>query len=200
MNIELRNELYLSTSWPYSTGQQGHGPLIPFIIFQCSIITSKKSWIVILLLVNCYNNDSSWNKATDLHLTVVCRRGSIWHLEVKTRRWTWLFYTFATAQRNKNVLVCNFCFSNSAYNKANIFLGLIEYELNSLLGASHLVDYISVHIRFDLERYLLNNTNKAYWKTKDTLSDFDVILLKLCKTAGCKFSWNQQVFFKNLKS
>ena len=41
-------------------------------------------------------------------------------------------------------------------NKANIFLGLIEYELNSLLGASHLVDYISVHIRFDLERYLLN--------------------------------------------
>ena len=41
------------------------------------------------------------------------------------------------------------------YNKANIFLGLIEYELNSLLGALHLVDYISVHIRFDLERYLL---------------------------------------------
>ena len=25
-----------------------------------------------------------------------------------------------------------------------------------LLLASHLVDYISVHIRFDLERYLLN--------------------------------------------
>ena len=43
-----------------------------------------------------------------------------------------------------------------SYNKANIFLVLIEYELNSLLGASHLVDYISVHIRFDLERYLLN--------------------------------------------
>ena len=42
-----------------------------------------------------------------------------------------------------------------SYSKANIFLGLIEYELNSLLGASHLVDYISVHIRFDLERYLL---------------------------------------------
>ena len=42
-----------------------------------------------------------------------------------------------------------------SYNKANIFLGLIEYELNSLLGASHLVDYVSVHIRFDLERYLL---------------------------------------------
>ena len=41
-------------------------------------------------------------------------------------------------------------------NEANIFLGLIEYELNSLLGASHLLDYISVHIRFDLERYLLN--------------------------------------------
>ena len=43
-----------------------------------------------------------------------------------------------------------------SYNKANIFLGLIEHELNSPLGASHLVDYISVHIRFDLERYLLN--------------------------------------------
>ena len=52
-------------------------------------------------------------------------------------------------------MVCNFCFSNSPFNKANIFLGLIEYELNSLLGASHLVDYISVHIRFALERYLL---------------------------------------------
>ena len=49
-------------------------------------------------------------------------------------------------------MVCNFCFSNSVYNKANIFLGLIEYELNT----SYLVDYISVHIRFDLERYLLN--------------------------------------------
>ena len=53
-------------------------------------------------------------------------------------------------------MVYNFCFSNSVYNKANIFLGLIKYELISLLGASHLVDYISVHIRFDLERYLLN--------------------------------------------
>ena len=60
---------------------------------------------------------------------------------------------------NLIVLVCNFCFNNSPSNKANIFLGLIEYELNSLLGASHLVDYISVHIRFDLERYLLNKIN-----------------------------------------
>ena len=73
--------------------------------------------------------------------------------------------TFATAYRNKNVdlflnnlivLVCNFCFSNSPSNKANIFLGLIEYELNSLLGASHLVDYTSIHIQFYLERYLPN--------------------------------------------
>ena len=46
--------------------------------------------------------------------------------------------------------------SSGPYHKANIFLGLIEHELNSLLGASHLVDHISVHIRFDLERYLLN--------------------------------------------
>ena len=41
-------------------------------------------------------------------------------------------------------------------DKANIFLGLIEYELNSILGASHLVDYISVHVQFDLERQLIN--------------------------------------------
>ena len=44
--------------------------------------------------------------------------------------------------------------SSGTYNKANIFLGLIEYELNSLLN-SHLVDYISLHIRFNLESYLL---------------------------------------------
>ena len=47
-----------------------------------------------------------------------------------------------------------------SFNKANIFLGLIECELNSLLGALHLVDYISVHIRFDLERYLLNSAKQ----------------------------------------
>ena len=52
--------------------------------------------------------------------------------------------------------------SSGASNNANVFLGLIEYELNSLLSASHLADYISVHIRFDLERYLLNiNINLA---------------------------------------
>ena len=34
--------------------------------------------------------------------------------------------------------------SSGPSNKANIFLGLVEYELNSLLSASHLVDYISV--------------------------------------------------------
>ena len=37
-------------------------------------------------------------------------------------------------------------------NKANMFLGLIEYELNSLRGAK----YISVHILFNLERHLIN--------------------------------------------
>ena len=45
--------------------------------------------------------------------------------------------------------------SPGLYNKANIFLGLIDYELNNLLDAPHFVDDISVHIRFDLERYLL---------------------------------------------
>ena len=37
-----------------------------------------------------------------------------------------------------------------SYNKGNIFIGIIEYDVNSLLGASHLV-YHTVHIRFDLE-------------------------------------------------
>ena len=49
--------------------------------------------------------------------------------------------------------------SSKPSNKANIFLGLIEYELNSLLGAN----YISVHIRFDLERYLLIIFGMAYY-------------------------------------
>ena len=40
-------------------------------------------------------------------------------------------------------------------NKTNIFFGLIEYELKSLLGASHLIDYTPVDIRLNLERYLL---------------------------------------------
>ena len=39
------------------------------------------------------------------------------------------------------------------YDKANIFLGLIEYDLNSLFVASHLVDYMPVHILCDIERY-----------------------------------------------
>ena len=44
------------------------------------------------------------------------------------------------------------CLWLNQYDKTNIFLGLIEYELNSLLGASH---YMSVQIQFNLERYLL---------------------------------------------
>ena len=46
--------------------------------------------------------------------------------------------------------------SSGPFNNTNIFLDLIEYELNSLLSASHFVNYMLVHIRFDLERYLLN--------------------------------------------
>ena len=39
-NISIfRNELYLLRR---DLVQQGHGPLIPFIIFQCLIIISKK--------------------------------------------------------------------------------------------------------------------------------------------------------------
>ena len=59
-------------------------------------------------------------------------------------------------------MVCHFCFSNSLYNKTNIFIGLMEYELNGLLSALHLVDYTSAHIRFDLERYLLNIAHLLY--------------------------------------
>ena len=61
--------------------------------------------------------------------------------------------------------------SSGPYNKANIFLGSIEYEMNSLLGASHLVDYISVHIRFDLERYLPNIKKKFMLPLTIELSD-----------------------------
>ena len=32
--------------------------------------------------------------------------------------------------------------SVESYNKSDIFLGFIDYELNSLLGASQIVDYI----------------------------------------------------------
>ena len=152
MNIELRNELYLSS--PCSTGSWTIDSFYHF-----SIVT--------LLLANCYNNDSSRKKATDLHLTSCCMSSRV-NLTSKNKAVNLVvLQTFATAYRNKNVdlflnnlivLVCNFCFSNSPYNKANIFLGLIEYELNSLLGALHLVDYISIHIRFDLERYLLNGS------------------------------------------
>ena len=42
-------------------------------------------------------------------------------------------------------------------------LGLIEYELNSLVGAWHLVDYMSVHIQFDLERCANLNTRPRKW-------------------------------------
>ena len=56
-----------------------------------------------------------------------------------------------------------------SYNKANIFLGLIEDELNSLRGA----DYISVHIRFDLERYLLI----IIWRITETKASGRLIIL-----------------------
>ena len=49
-------------------------------------------------------------------------------------------------------IVVNF---SEPYSNANIFLGLIEYKLNSPLCASHLVKYISVHIIFEPIRYLL---------------------------------------------
>ena len=86
-------------------------------------------------------------------------------------------------------MVYNFCFSNSVYNKANIFLGLIKYELNSLLGASHLVVYISVHIRFDLERYLLNMSNFA--KKCNGFHSYPKV-----KNMNCPEQWIPFVFLK----
>ena len=107
---------------------------------------------------------------------------------------------------NLIVLVCNFCFSNSPSNKANIFLGLIEYELNSLLGASHLVDYISVHIRFDLERYLLNISNSADPKWTSNLSQLplskivhSVVEKYFQKSGDSKHIKEGYVFSKTLK-
>ena len=61
-------------------------------------------------------------------------------------------YTDTEAHAHANECVSA---SSGPCNEVNIFLGLIEYELNSLLGHLHLVGYISVHIRFGLERYLL---------------------------------------------
>ena len=52
-------------------------------------------------------------------------------------------------------------------NCSQQFKSLNEYELNSLLGVSHIVDYISVHIQFDLERYLLNSLSKVEDETKE---------------------------------
>ena len=68
---------------------------------------------------------------------------------------------------------------DTRYHKANIFLGLTEYELNSLLGASHLVDYISVHIQFDLERYLLI-IKHAVAHFASFLAPFLLVLTILC--------------------
>ena len=68
--------------------------------------------------------------------------------------------------------------SPGAYNKANIFLGLTECDLNSLLGASHFIDYKlrSVHIRFHLEKYLLtvftSNSSLLY---NDDMKDLFIV-------------------------
>ena len=62
---EWTEKFELLLSWPCS---QGHGSLNSFIICQCSIITSKKLWIVrtisklytVNLLVFCNNYESYW--------------------------------------------------------------------------------------------------------------------------------------------
>ena len=36
-------------------------------------------------------------------------------------------------------------------DKANISFCRIEYELNGLVGTSHIIDHTSVHIQFDLK-------------------------------------------------
>ena len=67
MNIELRNELYLSS--PCSTGSWTIDSFYHFSMLNNSF---KEVMIVTLLLANCYNNDSSRKKATDLHLSGCC--------------------------------------------------------------------------------------------------------------------------------
>ena len=47
------------------------------------------------------------------------------------------------------------------YTKVNIHLGLIEYKLDYLLGASHFVDYKSVHTQLDPQRWLLNMASNS---------------------------------------
>ena len=56
-------------------------------------------------------------------------------------------YLYCMVQvRELRIVSLRIVFSSEPYNKAKIFLGLIEYELDSLLDASHLLDYTGVHI------------------------------------------------------
>ena len=60
---------------------------------------------------------------------------------------SFVFYYMITESKPKDLDEQRKLSLVESHNKADIFLGLIEYELNSLL---------SVHIWFDFERYLLN--------------------------------------------
>ena len=67
MNIELRNQLYLSS--PCSTGSW---TIDSFYHFSMLNNNFNEVMNCNILLANCYNNDSSRKNATDLHLTSCC--------------------------------------------------------------------------------------------------------------------------------
>ena len=67
MNIELRNELYLLS--PCSTVSWTIDSFYHFSMLNNNFKEVMNCNIVIAILANCYNNDSSRQKATDLHLT-----------------------------------------------------------------------------------------------------------------------------------
>ena len=77
-----------------------------------------------------------------------------------------LFYCMIQGRDLRPIIGDDVIFFSEANNKTNIFLSLMENELNSALGASHLIDHIL--IQFDLERYLLI----TIWLSKDNISSF----------------------------
>ena len=66
MNIELRNELYLSS--PCLTGSWTIDSFYHFSMLN----NNFKEVMNCNIVIDCYNNDSSRKNATDLHLTSCC--------------------------------------------------------------------------------------------------------------------------------
>ena len=97
--------------------------------------------------------------------------GPKWPVSINLFNHFWRLYTVQKSAYTDTEAHADECVlaSSGPCNKANIFLGLIEYELNSLLGAN----YVSIHIRFDLERYLLI----IIWRITETKASGRLIIL-----------------------